>query len=140
MKIYSRTYIKVHAKWNGILHIFYFNLLGAVLYIILEHQFLFPKKMHIPRLPLLMLLNDVWYFNHLKNHAHYKIISQFKYEDRELSFIIWNWSCVLSLYVSNYPVMSFSSLYSSFNMSTNITSIPAVRVTKWQLLFPTDTK
>lgn len=44
-KIYSSTYIKVHAKWNIRLQfIFYFNLLGAVFWIILEKQFLCPKK------------------------------------------------------------------------------------------------
>lgn len=62
-KIYSSTYIKVHAKWNIILQfIFYFNLLGAVFWIILEKQFLCPKKSGISRFPLLVLPNHfgIW--------------------------------------------------------------------------------
>lgn len=65
---------------------------------------------------------------------------QFKPEDQELSFIKWNWSCVLSPSVSNYPVITFSLLYSSFNVSSIIRSIPTIPVTKWQFLLLTNTK
>lgn len=79
-------------------------------------------------------------FESLKKYTYNNIILHFKPEDLELSFIKWNWSCVLSPSVSNYPVITLSSLYSSFNVSSIIRSIPTIPVTKWQFLFLTNTK